>query len=132
MKEKISILVIKVFTIGCSENIYSSLGPWHFHVGWLLPLLQCVVHSSSTYHIITYNQFLLKSSFNFTISFFFPKQAKLLKIFPSKYWAIMLACIIASMQSAVIGLCLNRQKAAWSLGWNLQLLTIVYSVSFLA
>ncbi|KAK7856304.1 wat1-related protein [Quercus suber] len=54
-------------------------------------------------------------------------QAKLLKIFPSKYWATMLACIISSMQSAVIGLCLNRQKAAWSLGWNLQLLTIIYS-----
>ncbi|KAK4570972.1 hypothetical protein RGQ29_029722 [Quercus rubra] len=60
-------------------------------------------------------------------SVWFVVHAKLLKIFPSKYWAIMLACIIASMQSAVIGLCLNRQKAAWSLGWNLQLITIFYS-----
>ncbi|TYI85516.1 hypothetical protein E1A91_D04G001500v1 [Gossypium mustelinum] len=54
-------------------------------------------------------------------------QVKLLKVFPWKYRATLLTCIIASIQSAVIGLCLNRSKAAWRLEWNLQLITIVYS-----
>ncbi|KAL1059778.1 hypothetical protein V6Z11_1Z007900 [Gossypium hirsutum] len=47
--------------------------------------------------------------------------------FPMENRATLLTCIIASIQSAVIGLCLNRSKAAWRLEWNLQLITIVYS-----
>ncbi|KAK2972809.1 hypothetical protein RJ640_028337 [Escallonia rubra] len=54
-------------------------------------------------------------------------QVKLLKVFPYKYLATMLICIIASIQQVVIGLCIDRTKAAWRLGWNLQLITIVYS-----
>ncbi|KAK9045084.1 hypothetical protein V6N11_058974 [Hibiscus sabdariffa] len=54
-------------------------------------------------------------------------QVKLLKVFPSKYRATLVTCIIASLQSAAIGLCLDRSKAAWRLEWNLQLITIVYS-----
>ncbi|XP_059434477.1 WAT1-related protein At5g64700-like [Corylus avellana] len=54
-------------------------------------------------------------------------QVKLVKVFPSKYWATMLTCVIASMQSLAIGLCFDRRKAAWRLGWNLQLVTIFYS-----
>ncbi|EXB38593.1 hypothetical protein L484_003473 [Morus notabilis] len=41
----------------------------------------------------------------------------------------MLQSGISSMQSAVIGLCLDRRVAAWKLGWNLKLLAIVCSVS---
>ncbi|XWS48674.1 hypothetical protein CRYUN_Cryun13aG0096400 [Craigia yunnanensis] len=54
-------------------------------------------------------------------------QVKLLKVFPSKYRATLITCIMASIQSAAIGLCLDRRKAAWRLEWNLQLVTIVYS-----
>ncbi|XP_022722641.1 WAT1-related protein At1g43650-like isoform X1 [Durio zibethinus] len=54
-------------------------------------------------------------------------QVKLLKVFPSKYRATLITCIMASIQSAAIGLCLDRHKSAWRLQWNLQLVTIVYS-----
>ncbi|XVF10211.1 hypothetical protein REPUB_Repub07fG0163100 [Reevesia pubescens] len=54
-------------------------------------------------------------------------QVKLIKVFPSKYMATLITCIMASIQSAAIGLCLDRSKAAWRLDWNLQLVTIVYS-----
>ncbi|XP_059628902.1 WAT1-related protein At5g64700-like [Cornus florida] len=54
-------------------------------------------------------------------------QVKLFKVFPYKYWATLFTCIIASIQSVVIGLCLDRKEAAWKLGWNLQLITIFYS-----
>ncbi|KAG6736770.1 hypothetical protein POTOM_060335 [Populus tomentosa] len=55
--------------------------------------------------------------------------AKLLKVFPFKYHTTMITCLLASIQSAAIGLCIDRSNAAWKLEWNLQLLTIIYSVS---
>ncbi|KAF8379845.1 hypothetical protein HHK36_029294 [Tetracentron sinense] len=54
-------------------------------------------------------------------------QVKLFKVFPSRYWATMITCVIASLQSAVIGVLLNRSEDAWKLRWNLQFVTIVYS-----
>ncbi|KAJ6387286.1 hypothetical protein OIU78_017075 [Salix suchowensis] len=56
-------------------------------------------------------------------------QAKLLKVFPFKYHTTMITCFLASIESAVIGLCMDRSSAAWKLEWNLQLLTIIYSGS---
>ncbi|CAN1262682.1 WAT1-related protein At5g07050 [Linum perenne] len=32
--------------------------------------------------------------------------------------------------SSAVGLCIDRRKSAWELGWNMQLLTIVYSGAF--
>ncbi|XP_058086554.1 WAT1-related protein At5g07050-like isoform X2 [Magnolia sinica] len=52
---------------------------------------------------------------------------KLFKVYPSVYWATMLSCLAGSLQSAIIGIALDRGKAAWSLGWDMQLLTIFYS-----
>ncbi|PON83706.1 Plant-drug/metabolite exporter [Trema orientale] len=60
-------------------------------------------------------------------SAWFIVQVKLLKVFPFKYWGTMLTCIIAALQSAVMGLCLDRRTIAWRVGWNLQLVTIIYS-----
>ncbi|XP_017646878.1 WAT1-related protein At1g43650-like [Gossypium arboreum] len=54
-------------------------------------------------------------------------QVKLLEVFPSRYRATLITCIMASVQSTAIGLCLDRSKAAWRIEWNLQLVTIVYS-----
>ncbi|XP_022140812.1 WAT1-related protein At1g43650-like isoform X2 [Momordica charantia] len=63
----------------------------------------------------------------FCYAAWFVVQVKLLKLFPSKYLATMLTCVIACIQSTALGLCLDRNKAAWTLGWDLQLLTILYS-----
>ncbi|GER48479.1 nodulin MtN21 /EamA-like transporter family protein [Striga asiatica] len=57
-------------------------------------------------------------------------QVKLFKVFPYRYWANLLTCVIASAQSAVIGLCMNRDPKAWKLGFNLELVTIIYSGVF--
>ncbi|KAJ8446392.1 hypothetical protein Cgig2_019285 [Carnegiea gigantea] len=57
----------------------------------------------------------------------FTVQVKLLKLFPAKYWVTMLTCASASIQTAVVGVCIDRSKSSWQLGWNLQLITIVYS-----
>ncbi|VFQ65413.1 unnamed protein product [Cuscuta campestris] len=34
---------------------------------------------------------------------------------------------MATFQSTAIGLCIDRTEASWKLGWNLQLITILYS-----
>ncbi|CAN1262683.1 WAT1-related protein At5g07050 [Linum perenne] len=57
-------------------------------------------------------------------------QVKVQKVFPFRYWATMLTCAIAAVQSSAVGLCIDRRKSAWELGWNMQLLTIVYSGAF--
>lgn len=58
----------------------------------------------------------------------FLEQAKVIKVFPLKYWSTMLTCIIASGQATIVGLCIDRSRKSWSLWWNLQLITIVCSV----
>jgi drug/metabolite transporter (DMT)-like permease len=54
-------------------------------------------------------------------------QVKQFEIFPSKYWATVITCILGSLQSVLVGVVLDRSKAAWRLGWDLQLLNVVYS-----
>ncbi|KAM6555311.1 hypothetical protein CsatB_002330 [Cannabis sativa] len=60
-------------------------------------------------------------------SSWFIVQVKLQKQLPFVYLSTMLTCILSSFQSVVLGLCLNTDSIAWSLGWNLQLVTIIYS-----
>jgi hypothetical protein len=50
------------------------------------------------------------------------------KEFPSKYFSTMLACVSGTVQAVVIGGILNRNPLAWAVKWDLQLLTVVYSV----
>ncbi|XP_027368428.1 WAT1-related protein At1g09380-like [Abrus precatorius] len=69
--------------------------------------------------------FLIGSCFSYTA--WFIVQVKLLKVFPLKYWGTMLACLFATIQSAVFGAFIDSSKAAWKLELNLQLITIVYS-----
>ncbi|KAL2921610.1 hypothetical protein RDABS01_013101 [Bienertia sinuspersici] len=57
----------------------------------------------------------------------FIAQVKLLKAFPSKYWATMLTCLSAAIQTALVGACFDRRVSSWKLGWNLELVTIAYS-----
>ncbi|CAN4085601.1 unnamed protein product [Withania somnifera] len=54
-------------------------------------------------------------------------QAKVSKVFPHKYSATFIICMIATIQSAIVGICIDRRMASWKLGLNLQLITIFYS-----
>ncbi|KAM6586282.1 hypothetical protein CsatA_008887 [Cannabis sativa] len=65
----------------------------------------------------------------FSCSAWFLIQVKLKRIFPYRYWAILLTCLIGAVQSAIIGLCIDTSVGSWTLGWNLQLITIIYSGS---
>ncbi|XP_054797446.1 WAT1-related protein At5g64700-like [Prosopis cineraria] len=76
-------------------------------------------------HMLRGTLFLVASCFSY--AGWFIVQVKLLKVLPLKFWATMLTCMMASIQAAVIGLCIDSSKASWSLGWNMELITIVYS-----
>jgi hypothetical protein len=54
-------------------------------------------------------------------------QARVAQIFPARYSLTMLTCLVGSIQSFLVGICDSR--TGWKLGWNLQLLTVVYTVS---
>ncbi|XP_025801750.1 WAT1-related protein At5g64700-like [Panicum hallii] len=57
-------------------------------------------------------------------------QARLAKVFPSKYLVTTLTCLLGSLQCFVVGISLGHSRAEWKLKWDLQLLTVVYSGVF--
>ncbi|KAH9316966.1 hypothetical protein KI387_018735, partial [Taxus chinensis] len=54
-------------------------------------------------------------------------QAKITKIYPAQMSLVALMCFSASLQSVVVGFIFERNPAAWALGWNLQLFTVIYT-----
>ncbi|KAK7353467.1 hypothetical protein VNO80_18914 [Phaseolus coccineus] len=98
------------------KEFYIGLSRHHIHTATL---------DSSKTHMLRGTLFLLASCFSYTA--WFIVQVKLHEIFPFKYWGTMLTCIIASIQAAIVGICLDCRKVTWSLKWNLQLMTILYS-----
>jgi len=90
-------------------------------VSWLITVISIVLREE---RLLLW----LFSFWNCCIKFI--KQVQLLKVFPLRYWGTMLSCVIAAIQSGIAGVCIDSSKAAWRLEWNLQLLTIIYSVIY--
>ncbi|KAK7275933.1 hypothetical protein RIF29_17060 [Crotalaria pallida] len=89
-------------------------------------------HSHHTHAIVAHKTHMLRGTFYlvgscFSYTAWFIVQVKLLKVFPFRYTGTMLACVMAAIQSSIIGVCLDTNKASWRLQWNLELITIVYS-----
>ncbi|CAN6192132.1 unnamed protein product [Urochloa humidicola] len=83
---------------------------------------------STPRHEVAGTLFLCGSCLSFAL--WFIVQARLGKVFPSRYWATMLTCLSGSIQSSVVGVFLIHDRADWRLKWDLQLLTIVCSGVF--
>ncbi|CAN6179769.1 unnamed protein product [Urochloa humidicola] len=79
-------------------------------------------------HMVAGTLFLCGSCLSFAL--WFIVQARLGKVFPSRYWATMLTCLSGSIQSSVVGVFLSHDRADWRLNWDLQLLTVVCSGAF--
>ncbi|CAL5062062.1 unnamed protein product [Urochloa decumbens] len=85
--------------------------------------------SSDLHHgMVTGTLFLCGSCLSYAL--WFIVQARLAKVFPSKYLVTTLTCLLGSLQSFVVGISLGHSRAEWKLKWDLQLLTIVYSGVF--
>lgn len=63
-------------------------------------------------------------------AFWYPVQVKVLKVYPWKHWSSVLTCVMGGVQTFAIGIIMRRDKFSWQIGWNIQLLTIVYSAAF--
>ncbi|CAL5189578.1 unnamed protein product [Lathyrus oleraceus] len=95
-----------------------------FHIGLYHSHHEIAISTSKT-HMFFGTLFLVGSCCCYTAWFII--QVKLIKVFPLKYWGTMLSCVMAAIQSALIGLCINSNIDAWRLGWNLQLITILFT-----
>ncbi|CAN6199520.1 unnamed protein product [Urochloa humidicola] len=99
---------------------------------WATRLLRS--HSAATspadlhHGMVTGTLFLCGSCLSY--AFWFIVQARLAKVFPSKYLVTTLTCLLGSLQSFVVGISLGHSRAEWKLKWDLKLLTIVYSGVF--
>uniref|UniRef100_A0ACD5YHA6 Uncharacterized protein n=1 Tax=Avena sativa TaxID=4498 RepID=A0ACD5YHA6_AVESA len=72
---------------------------------------------------------LVASSFAFSCWYII--QSKVLKVYPHKYWSSMATCLIGGLQTGLVGVIWRRDKSAWQLRWDLNLVTVLYSVSHL-
>uniref|UniRef100_A0A453M875 WAT1-related protein n=1 Tax=Aegilops tauschii subsp. strangulata TaxID=200361 RepID=A0A453M875_AEGTS len=75
--------------------------------------------------------FLVGSSFTFACWYLIQVTAmllsKVLKVYPYKYWSSMTTCLVGGLQTSLVGILLRRDKNTWKLGWDLNLVTIIYS-----
>ncbi|RDY03513.1 WAT1-related protein, partial [Mucuna pruriens] len=90
------------------------------------------IHHAQTTVIVAHKTLMLRGTFFLICSClsytaWFIAQVKLLKIFPLRYWATMVACVLAAIQAAILGAFVDSTKGSWRLEWDLQLITIVYS-----
>ncbi|KAL6868146.1 hypothetical protein ACP4OV_014991 [Aristida adscensionis] len=76
-------------------------------------------------HQLRGSVFLVGSSFAFAC--WYLVQSKVLKVYPYKYWSSMATCLLGGFQTGLVGIILRSDRSAWKLGWDLQLLTILYS-----
>ncbi|PAN10010.1 hypothetical protein PAHAL_2G065400 [Panicum hallii] len=69
--------------------------------------------------------FLVASSFAYACWYLI--QSEVHKVYPYKYWSSMATCLVGGFMTAFAGVVVRRDWDAWKLGWNLKLLTVVYS-----
>uniref|UniRef100_K3ZMJ4 WAT1-related protein n=1 Tax=Setaria italica TaxID=4555 RepID=K3ZMJ4_SETIT len=82
-------------------------------------------HMEGERHQLRGTILLVASSFMFACWYLI--QSKVLKVYPYKYWSSMATCLVGGFQTAVAGVILKRDKDAWKIGWDINLVTIVYS-----
>lgn len=100
------------------------------HIAWSLWLILQVIYYifSNDSNISCMKQFL-------SFFIFFPQiwsiysQAVVCKVYPARLSLNTLICFFASLQSFFLALFFARNLDLWKLEWNVQLLTILYSVS---
>lgn len=57
-------------------------------------------------------------------------QARLSATFSAPYTTTTLVCLMASVECALVGVCIKHNTSAWSLGFGIRLIAAIYAVSF--
>ncbi|KAJ4715430.1 WAT1-related protein [Melia azedarach] len=63
----------------------------------------------------------------FSYAIWYILQAKMGEKYPCKYSSTALMCITAAVQATVYAICVERDWSSWKLGWNIRLLSVVYT-----
>ncbi|XP_078152379.1 WAT1-related protein At5g64700-like isoform X1 [Carex rostrata] len=100
-----------------------------FHWHAIIREHQEVVHKSVSNENQLRGTLLLVGSC-FAFACWYLLQSKVLKVYPYKYWSSMMTCLLGGIQTGVVGIILKRDLKSWHLGYDLQLLTIIYSGAF--
>lgn len=50
--------------------------------------------------------------------------------FSAPYTTTTLVCLMASVECALVGVCIRHDASAWSLGFGIRLIAAIYAVSF--
>nr|CAB3489567.1 unnamed protein product [Digitaria exilis] len=99
--------------------------------GIILHLWNPIVHHHNDEHMAVKSHHLrgtiLLTGSSFMFACWYLIQSKVLKVYPYKYWSSMATCLVGGFQTAIVGVILRRDKKAWKIGWDINLLTIVYS-----
>ncbi|TXG53864.1 hypothetical protein EZV62_019120 [Acer yangbiense] len=82
-------------------------------------------HASSTKYIFG---LLLALGSCFSYALWLIVQTKMSERYPCQYSSTALMCLMGSIQATVYALCIEKDIDQWKLGWNIRLLTVVYSV----
>ncbi|XP_024318079.1 WAT1-related protein At5g07050-like [Brachypodium distachyon] len=107
-----------------------SLFKWKLLHLWPTHLLKSHDHANAApasphRHMIIGTLFLCGSCLSYAVGF--SVQARLSRVFRSKYLATTMTCLAGSLQSVAIGLVMTPHKSAWKLEWGLQLFTVLFS-----
>ncbi|KAG0529354.1 hypothetical protein BDA96_05G091400 [Sorghum bicolor] len=70
---------------------------------------------------------ILLTGSSFTLACWYLIQSKVLKVYPYKYWSSMTTCLVGGLQTALAGVIFRRDNNAWKIGWDINLLTVIYS-----
>ncbi|KAJ1275218.1 hypothetical protein BS78_05G119600 [Paspalum vaginatum] len=99
--------------------------------GKILHLWDPVLHLHNKEHVAVATHQLrgtiLLTGSSFMLACWYLIQSKVLKVYPYKYWSSMATCLVGGFQTAVAGVIFRRDKNAWKIGWDINLVTIVYS-----
>ncbi|CAN6469921.1 unnamed protein product [Victoria cruziana] len=63
----------------------------------------------------------------FAWAIWFILQAKMSRTFSAPYTSTALLCLVAAVQCGAMTICMERDASAWALGWDIRLLTVVYT-----
>ncbi|WVZ53326.1 hypothetical protein U9M48_004289 [Paspalum notatum var. saurae] len=102
--------------------------------GKILHLWNPVLHLHNQEHVSAPSNHLrgtiLLIGSSFMLACWYLIQSKVNKVYPYKYWSSMSTCLVGGFQTAIFGVIFRRDKNSWKIGWDINLLTIVYSGAF--
>ncbi|CAN6362678.1 unnamed protein product [Urochloa humidicola] len=87
-------------------------------------------HNEEHMNVASHHQLrgtILLAGSSFMFACWYLIQSKVLKVYPYKYWSSMATCLLGGFQTAIAGVILRRDTDAWKIGWDINLVTIVYS-----